>query len=574
MSTLSPVQHFLHNQGKQRFVVVDDPRLPFVRPLLEHFGTNYDAERNRAYFLRNDRREKEQFAAVTSAIDSLPKIELDADATQYAADALRNVPGVALSRQPVNLRRRDGATRWMAMAIDEPTRRHAAEVIGDALRIGPRDRLEIDMALYRATDTQRERFKEALRENFGVSYPNGLANVSRLEIDPHLALIQPPSRFATEQVVTNVKNGHLTSRNVDEPHWHKAVAAFERQGTMAPLHQVLKESASADVAPLMEKIRTLATPRQRSTIERLMEQNGGSSFGVEQVEGDLDLLKRWEAKVYIDRAKGDFDDTVSEEEDLERTRQGWGQEFSEEHSRQYYQENPHLQAPRRLLQGANGARNTREGSEELLERCVERLSGEGAKRIEIDGRVGALCIETATAHHLVGKVSDNEFVVLERDEFYYAPELKDAVHETSVADMLEGTNPLQGTIVTVSRKGPSQLRPQLARSSYATLDEAACEALAIANASILKRNVDVVPQPEAASDGIYLGGRGDHGAILCGNRLSVVPAQSIDHANADRNGKPLGLLEPITFRPTTASPDSRALVPEISQKKKPTVVHR
>jgi hypothetical protein len=552
--SLQPVQFFPQTQGKRRFVIIDDPRLPFVRPLLEHMGIRYDDELNRAYFLRKDHGERGQFEQVCASLQALPKLELDPNAVPYAADALRGVPGVALSRQPVDLRRRDGAWRMAAVAIDDDARVRANEAISKAVRLGPTDRFEIDQALFKLSDAQRDRFLGELRENFGIVYPKGLFEISKLDIQPYRALIEQPSKRQQDRIVEHVENGHLTSVNVTDEPWHRAIAEYQKTGSLNAVRDQVRNAVVADVESLIEKTYRLASPAQRARVQRILEQTG-DTFGVEDVMEPLDLVEKWKAERYLRHAADEYDRSISDDETLENERQGsWKNEFEARYyTRDSGASGDVVSDQRRMTKGDKW----RNFNRQIVEATEERLRAEGGKRVDVDegergavraGLIGAIRVEQATPSYLIGWIGEHEYVVLKPGKFRYSPEIKRLIDEAEFVPGADMPSSIGDMIVNVVHTAGAKA-PTLVPSRQSTLGAAACEALAVGNAKLLRREIKSYDVPDVPARGIYVGGRGTYAAILEGTNLAIVPAATVDHADPERADKPLGILEPVIFTP-------------------------
>lgn len=273
---------FTRKEGGRSWTVVYDPRLPIVEHLARETARVYDDEKNQAWY--ETKSDAEHIQSVLGAIESLPLLEIEH--ARYAEDALRGIPGVAVSRQPFSRKTVDAPNKVVAVAVTDEAFRVATAVVADAIRVSDQERDELTAALdsralsatdlYEITGFKIGELREAL--------------ASRTLTKPVAAELRdaytPINKFGLEKLVRHATTGTLEPRNCE------ALAGLTTPISVEQATDIFKSFTQRQANQLHEYARSLATPEQRQTIATLLAESPDDRGRISINEADLPTLER------------------------------------------------------------------------------------------------------------------------------------------------------------------------------------------------------------------------------------------------------------------------------------------
>ncbi|HVA27445.1 MAG TPA: hypothetical protein VNF68_04660 [Candidatus Baltobacteraceae bacterium] len=285
-------KHFQRREGGRTWTVIHDPRLLMVDELAREASFHYP-EKNQAWF--NTDTEAEAIREIIAAIEALPYYPIEN--AHYAADALAEIPGVAVSRQPFNTNDRDNPSKTMAVAVSEQALRSAEAAVTQALRIDQRTARELRAAL-----DERKLNVGLVHEILGMRVSEltraiDERTLTKPEAKELIDGITPISRWTLDKIVKATIDGTLEPRNCEELAGEQQPIGVDAATAIYKDLELTERHGRA----LLSYARSLATPKQRSEIAMLLESNNDQRGSISLSDKDIATLEKRDAYKIISK---------------------------------------------------------------------------------------------------------------------------------------------------------------------------------------------------------------------------------------------------------------------------------
>jgi hypothetical protein len=275
----------VRKEGGRSWTIIHDPRLPFLEHLARESAHRYDEEKNQAWY-----ETKADEATIRDLLDSLsamPYIEIEH--AKFIADDLRKIPGVAVTKQPLNKKHVDQPNIVTAVAATDEAYAIATRVAQEALRIG---QSECDELLAAVDDGRITR--DNAYDVTGLRLAELRAAITDRTLTKPVAadlrdVYQPIKPYRLKKLVSYALDGTLEPRNC------ALLAALEQPISSEEAEGVFAGVTERYARELQSYAGSLATPDMRNRIAAALSDDHIERGRISINEDDLPKLERKDA---------------------------------------------------------------------------------------------------------------------------------------------------------------------------------------------------------------------------------------------------------------------------------------
>lgn len=434
----------VRKEGGRSWTIIHDPRLPFLEHVARERAHLYDEERNQAWF---DTKADE--AAIRELMDSLsamPYIEIEN--AKYIADDLRKIPGVAVTKQPLNKKHVDQPNIVTAVAATDEAYAIATHVAERALRIGDAEATE----LLAAMDDGRVKRDDAY-DVAGMRLGELRSAIENKTLTKPVAaelrdVYQPIKPYRLKKLVAYVLDGTLEVRNC---------ALLDRANLAAPIssdeaEKVFAAMTEREARELQSYAGSLATPDMRTRIMSALSDDHQERGRISINESDLPTLERKDAI----RILGSFAPRDHDNDDNDLSFDEKARMFDRQvRTRKPGDADFYMPVPKKNPEAARAALryNANLYLRTSIDTDIARRTPAGAdspvNQVDMpQENLVVMDVLVATPYELAGYIDDarTQLVIADEGTFYYAKDTNYAMYSHDFAAVMTGreTGPLDG----------------------------------------------------------------------------------------------------------------------------------